>query len=576
MGNKKTTNASDSKKQTKSKEIYKCHTFPPAEPQRRKKPIWTAKAVCCSSKKPESYNFFYKRLLNIDDIKDYKDDLEYFFDPDLLIVKPKFADYAQLVKNDDMARKCEECPHGGNCYHKESFSKAYEIHYSLDLKTCPIHGIALTTQSHNSPTGFSPIHDVRLKGHPTLLYFHKTERWRCRLCKKTISGLRVPGIQHMRKGELTLRLIRSLFQLSLEKVPNEYVAEGYLLTTDRVGLLSRQFKTKTREAFNNEIVKIFSGKTLEDFHNEYVYINDMLFRAIFTKDKKKFLALLSEEELSVVWDFLSGATDNLCILKENSLNLVAPYLLTATPVAGRKIVVSALNLVYAFTTDCEKAFKKHDYDLDRPYELYYGSFRTELIRFSRNAYFSRSVDVDAFYNILLDYKNQIPVEWKKTLRQLKNLQNVIKKMKENPDEWEERFANKERQCVAEWKSYYREEIENMPRLETSSLIESCSKKSDLSLREQLGRLQYYNEISVFPLSPSEQEKFPILNEKGWPSFDNTLLGKGIPVECLNRLLRYGLLDKEVLPTACIRQRLGLYEHECIGGTCTIENCPFLS
>lgn len=575
MGNKKTANSSNPKKQTKSQEIYKCHTFSPGEPQRRKKPIWTAKAVCCSTKKPELYNFFYDRLLDIDDIKGYKDDLEYFFNPDLLVVKPKFADYAQLIKNDDMAERCEECPHGGNCYHKESFSKVYEIHYSLDLKTCPIHGIALTTQSHNSPTGFSPIHDVRLKGHPTLLYFHKTERWRCRLCKKTISGLRVPGIQHIKKGELTLRLIRSLFELSLEKVPNEYVAEGYFLTTDRVGLLSRQFKTKTREAFEKEIIKIFSGKAIEDFHNEYVYIDDMLFRAVFTKDKKTFLALLSEDELSSVWDFLSGRTEELnMFMAEASCNLTASYFLTTIPMVARKIVVASLELVSAFTDDYEKAYKRHDYDMDRLHALHHFSFLPELTRFTREAYSSCSIDMDAFRNFLIDYKPRIPMTCKKTLQRLKHLQKAIEKAQEDVNQWEDQFPNETR-SVCDWKAYSREDIENMPRLDISELIESCSKKSDLSLNEQLARLQYYNELSVFPISPSEQEKFPVLNEKGWPSFENTRLGQGIPVECLNRLLRYGLLDKDTLPAACIRQRLGLYKHKCAGGSCTIKDCPFL-
>ena len=79
---------------------------------------------------------------------------------------------------------------------------------------------------------------------------------------------------------------------------------------------------------------------------------------------------------------------------------------------------------------------------------------------------------------------------------------------------------------------------------------------------------------MFPISPSEQEKFPVFNEKGWPSFENTRLGQGIPVECLTHLLKNGLLDKNARPAASIRQRLGLAKHE-YSGNCTIENCPFL-
>lgn len=154
------------------------------------------------------------------------------------------------------------------------------------------------------------------------------------------------------------------------------------------------------------------------------------------------------------------------------------------------------------------------------------------------------------------------------------LKETLITVQENPHQWEDRFAKKEQQ-LCDLEIYFREDIENMPRLDISKLMESCSKESEFSLSEQLARLQYYNELSVFPISPSEQEKFPVLDEKGWPSFENTRLGQGIPIECLTHLLNNGLLDKDSLPPACIRQRLCVAKHE-YSGNCTIENCPFLT
>ena len=584
MDSKKKTNQNSTGNGTRKKGTPKCHTFPPSDPSRRKKPIWTAKAILPASfdhHKKKIYLFSYEPLEEFDSINAYREDLEQSF--------KEFGSFFAFLKDSsdvkliqvERENLCGTCSVEPVCDHKESFSCIYEIHYSLKIKTCPNCGSPLQPWYEATPS--PAIRDVRLMGYPTHLYFDETNsRW-CPFCEKNISGIRVPSVQEKKRGKITLRLIRSLFELSLSNVPNEYVAEGYALTTTYVGEKSREFKTKTAKEYAERIIELFSGKTRADFYDEPVYLNGKLFRAVFTADKKEFLTILPEDELNAIYEVLSGDTENVAVRTANAFNRVTPYILTTSHVAGREVIASALNLAYAFSLDLEEDYKKGfqkrnnapEWDSEQEWQFQsgYKGFYLNMISFARDAFYSRSVNLEVFDWSLREYSERVPSTYKRTLKQLKALRATIRKAQANPHRWEDRF-NEDEPHIYEWKPYRPEDIENMPRLEISKLMEACSKESEFSLSEQLARIQYYNELSVFPLSSEAQKDFPVLNEKGWPSYENTMLGKGIPVKCLTHMLRNGLLDKDAPAPSCIRQRLGLIEHE-YSGNCTIENCPFL-
>ena len=117
-------------------------------------------------------------------------------------------------------------------------------------------------------------------------------------------------------------------------------------------------------------------------------------------------------------------------------------------------------------------------------------------------------------------------------------------------------------------------VNSNPRQPITVLIEHTSKESDFDLGEQLQRLQFYNEYSVFPLLPLEQEAFPIIDSEGLPYLENTFLGTGIPVKCLRHMLKNGLLLQDNPPPPCIRRRLDM-PNLSSDSKCPYKHCPFL-
>lgn len=593
MDNEKTTSVSTSKKNVQIPGKYRCKLFSPKKASTGKGELdWLATADCPQGEKPENpnipvpYYFTYDRLVDLGG-KVYEEDLiEAFNQPDIISVEPQFSDHVKLVEDRELRLACGECFASGNCKYESAFCKVYKNYYFLEVKFCPWCKETNRLRPSSKPTGFAPIHDVRRDGYPSLLYFEKIAKWKCTYCGKTVSGIRVPRVQHTLKGEFTLRLLRSLFELGMDKVPNDYVAEGYCLLTNTVDKLNKQFRTTSEEEFEAHLVDLFSRRTRKDFYDEPVLLEGKLFRAVFDDRKETLIAILPENKCKAIYEFVSGFSVKLNTFKSSSsLNQAMQFCLTASPVAGREVIASATKLFYDYSLDLKEDEKgwgkkrhsspKWNYEREREFSYNRELISTELASFISDTFYCRPVNLEDFDRKMSEWSRIIPSTYKRTLRQLEELKEVIITAQENPHKWEERFVKKEQQ-LCDLEIYFREDIENITRLDISELIESCSKGSEFSLSEQLARLQYYNELSVFPISPSEQEKFPVLDEKGWPSFENTRLGQGIPVECLTHLLKNGLLDKNARPAACIRQRLGLYKHECTGGTCTIENCPFLS
>lgn len=580
----------------KAKEGYNCHTYPKGEDTKRsKKAVWTAEAVCCSKKipknpkKPVWHYFSYEPLDEFKDTNSFKQELEQAFQPEKCTARPRTPDYAQLIECDKKGKLCKKCPNAERCKHKRSFSRVYKIDYSLHIKVCPVCGSNLYPWSNES-TDSPAIHDVRLKGYPAVLVFHKDEiRW-CPKCKDTIAGVRVPGVQHIKRGTFTLRLIRSLFELSIANVSNKYVAEGYFLTRDSVEKVNKRFRSRSATEFESRLKELFSEKTSKDFYEEEIFLDNRKFIAIFDKKDNVLLTIFSANELANISDFFYGEIENLHQFKSaRSLTLATQFFLTKTLFFEKELITSAVQLNYACSLDHEEdikdGYKKRDsapewkqkIEEGVPIAYYINELYYTTADFSRKAFNFQLGEFKQFGELIDEISKisetgeSIPSTYRRTLRALKKLKRTIEKTKENLTEWEERFAN----GVFGREYYCTEDRDNTPYREVCKLIESCSKESEFSLSEQLARLQYYNELSVFPILPSEQEKFPVLDEKGWPSFENTRLGQGIPIECLTHLLNNGLLDKDSLPPACIRQRLGVAKHE-YSGNCTIENCPFLT
>lgn len=594
MDNEKTTNVSTSKENVQIPGKYRCKLFSSKEASAGKGELdWLATADCPMGRRPKNpsipvpYHFTYNGLIDLGS-KAYEEDLiDAFNQPDIISVEPQFSDHVKLVEDRTLRTACDECFASGNCKYENAFCKVYKNYYFLEIKFCPWCGKTNRLRPSSKPTGFAPIHDVRRDGYPSLLCFKKIACWTCTYCGKTVSGIRVPRIQHVLKGGFTLRLLRSLFELGMDKVPNEYVAEGYCLRTNTVDKQNKKFRATSKKEFVAHLVEVFSEKTSKDFYEEEVFLGNRKFIAIFDKKNDSFLTILSANELENISDFFYGKNLTLHQFKSaNSLTLATQFFLTKTFFVEKELIESVVQLNYACLLDHKEDTKsgykkrssapewKQKMEEGVPISYYINELYYATADFSRKAFNFQIEDFKHFDELISkisEIGENVPSTYRRTLRELKTVKCAIEKIKEIPEEWEERFANE----VSGREYYCLEGSDNTPYRDVCKLIESCSKDSEFSLSEQLARLQYYNELSVFPISPSEQEKFPVLNEKGWPSFENTRLGQGIPVECLTHLLNNGLLDKEGLPPACIRHRLGLAKHE-YSGSCTIENCPFLS
>ena len=299
MNNEKSASFLASKENFQIPEEYGCTLFSPKKASTGKGELdWLATADCPQGKKPKDpnipvpYYFTYDRLVDLGG-KVYEEDLiEAFNQPDIISVEPQFSDHVKLVEDRELRPACGECFASGNCEYESAFCKVYKSYYFLEIKFCPWCKKTNRLRPSSRPTGFAPIHDVRRDGYPSLLYFEKIAKWKCTYCGKTVSGIRVPRVQHTLKGEFTLRLLRSLFELGMDKVPNDYVAEGYCLLTNTVDKLNKQFRTTSEEEFEAHLVDLFSRRTRKDFYDEPVLLEGKLFRAVFD-DRKETLIRLS-------------------------------------------------------------------------------------------------------------------------------------------------------------------------------------------------------------------------------------------------------------------------------------------
>lgn len=369
MDNEKTTSVWTSEENAQIQGKYKCKLFSPRKASTGKGELdWLATADCPQGKKPKNpnipvpYYFTYDRLVDLGG-KVYEEDLiEAFNQPDIISVEPQFSDHVKLVEDRELRPACGECFASENCKYESAFCKVYKNYYFLEIKFCPwCKQTNRLRVSSSKATGFAPIHDVRRDGYPSFLYFEKIAKWKCTYCGKTVSGIRIPRIQHVLKGEFTFRLLRSLFELGMDKVPNDYVAEGYCLFADTVDRLNKRFRTTSKEEYVAHLVGLFSKKTRKDFYSEPVLLEGKLFRAVFDDRKETLIAILPENKFKAIYRFLSGFSAKLNTFKSfSSLNLAMQFCLTASPVAGREVIASATKVFYAYSLDL-----KED-DKDRP------------------------------------------------------------------------------------------------------------------------------------------------------------------------------------------------------------------
>lgn len=122
----------------------KCRTHSPDDPNRRKKPIWTAQAIFDKNSDPyknKVYFFSYKPLVEFDDIDAYGEDLKSSIEAANSVVEScKISGDIKIIKSKIKEDLCDTCPRFLACTHQESFPSTYEIHCVLRVKGCPYCG----------------------------------------------------------------------------------------------------------------------------------------------------------------------------------------------------------------------------------------------------------------------------------------------------------------------------------------------------------------------------------------------------------------------------------------------------
>lgn len=117
--------------------------------------------------------------------------------------------------------------------------------------------------------------------------------------------------------------------------------------------------------------------------------------------------------------------------------------------------------------------------------------------------------------------------------------------------------------------WYRDE----PRYKTKdyseflALVQTASEHSDFAVTEQIARMLWFNELSVYAVVPDGGF---ILYVDGLPNLDYSRVGEGMPIKCLEYLLRNKLLEHRDEAIPCLRH--DTYQVNK-GGRCPLSTCP---
>lgn len=511
---------------------------------------------------PTEYAFSYNGFVDFENYEAFSENLYEAFNRQTMVavVPPKENQYEAAEREQ---RTCDICDHSA-CAHRDSFLMTWKVNWVLQgILKCPYCGRPINPV-RTIPEVSLKIHDVRLEGHPARLNIRKTRQWYCDNCEKNISTTRIPGIQHVASGEITLRLLQSIFELSIDGVPNGFIAEGYDLNQDYVGQLCRKFQARTEAEYSKRRDEILANMPAGAFHNETVYICREKYRAIFNKEKDKFLAIFPEKELKRTIQCLEFVSPEM-IIKKDLRAATSLYAFSSLGPIRRQILSG---LFEALQESLSESQTKHY--CDTPEFL-----RSQM----KQALEDDFLNLKQLYDSLTDkvyfqaYSGGKETYLYRSMKKAKGVANFIRSVgRERCIEWRRENETENRKTQMSLFRYFErsllEQTNDQLRLPVVQTMEQASAHSKYPSSEQLRRLQFYNEAAVFPGRFFETDQSTDYDDE-LPSLTSSQIGSGVPVACLEHLLHTGLLDKDSGSVKCIRHR-----QKGLEDSCTLP-CPFL-
>ena len=519
------------------------------------------------------YNFKYDGLVDYPSYDEFYDDLQ-----SVLAPQSKNFTLTGTNKPKEVSRInsiCGNCCQPKDCKRNSylrSFEAAQRVNLTLKISTCPTCGETVP-EKRKIPQASTIIHDVRLNGHPAHLNIIKHHHWYCAECEKNISSIRIPSIQHQFRGKFTLRLLRSIFELSIRGTPNGYTAEGYDLKENYVGELCRTFMARTQKDYLTQLIEILlntpvspsGNKPAGAFHYEPVFLDGWKYWAIFSSDKHKFYTIVQDSEINSVLAYATSEDSTPFTPKLLSQSAIALAFSTLSPIR-RRISFELALLAHTIYSDAKQS---------NPIASQFSLFKT-------HRYLTSILTSEYSFQLLFQLSQLLSDpdfdKAKLSPRARKRVKKLVTFIQQVLDTRRNEIFEEIRNKHAELTNFntladlvLNERRTQQQPLPLIRIIERTFGHSKYPFDEKLCRLQFYNEFSVLSMNPDGTYQFPLMGEKdGLPQLENSRIGRGIPVSCLEQLLRTGLLEKDSGSIQCFHQR----QQECSDG-CTLENCPFL-
>ncbi len=438
------------------------------------------------------------------------------------------------------------------CKFAEEFPREYFWKTELKVFCCPDCNSPVNVEK--GPTGPEVIQDIRYNGYPCKILIEKNNRWYCGNCdRKQFTGIRIPAIQHVQNGIITLRLMASMFELDLKQVKKSIVAEGYNLKLGYVQDLCRDFLHQAEKASEETVIKTVINENEISVYDEVVYLEAEAYRAVFSQDsanKKKFYIFIAEKDLIQAAEMVEQLRNGLLVSKEYDYSIVAiMYVLLPLPIKQKKIISELLLLAKKYfnpVTEKTAWLKEAIYgiigriismsEVPDKEKTVLGELKEMILEINDN------VDL----KIIEDLLEEIIQDWHNCVSQYKDIQNVL-------NERIYKFKFMQQELVTD---------------ELCIKIEKASSKSKYSIDEQKARLSYYNPIST--MGDNDYDCVTdIKRSDGVLDFTKSkLLGRGVPIMCLSRMLDIGLLNTDKV-LSCYKER-----KEKVKGCCKLKSCPF--
>lgn len=513
------------------------------------------------------YKFRYDNFVDFDSHEEFCKDLQDALHRQSVVsVTPSKS--PQCVMAEREQKTCSSC-NSRSCDLKDSFMEAWKVNWDLQgISICPRCGEKTVYQIREIPKLSLKIHDVRMTGHPARLILNKTRNWSCSNCGHNISRTRIPGIQCVAGGEFTLRLLRSIFELNIDGVPNGFIAEGYDLKRNYVGELCRKFQAQTEKIFSERRNSLLADMPSDTFYGETVVVQGKKYEAIFDANTDEFYTILPTEDILTVFE--SIASDGQSQLVRKSLREpVALYAFSSIAPMRRKIAAGLFEVMQTAQVECTNKITVRALYLPDEIKIWLRSTITDdgINLWDLHSYLSDAKNFHAFYPRF--GKAVYLSRTRKKAKEVANFINTI--LRDEMKAWEAESEKENRNMRIKRLRDFVWSIQHgprTPRLPVVKLLEQALQDSEYPITERFRRLQFYNEPSL--LSEESGYQTPYMNEdNGMPELTSSQIGRGIPASCLEHLLNNGLLQREPGHIKCVHHR-----KKQLDGHCTLD-CPFL-